>query len=82
MLRVVCLPGGTLTDTEAVHECHPRGRLRSSVSTLSALTVFVNNLDDDVVGLPYTFANDLELVGKAMCWMAESESENISVGQI
>lgn len=58
------------------------GGLDSSVARLSALTIFINNLSDDVVGMLIAFANGLELVGKAIYWKAESESKNISVGQI
>lgn len=47
-----------------------------------ALTVFINNSADDVAGMLITFANGLELAGKAICWKAGSESKNISVGQI
>lgn len=58
------------------------GGLDSNVARLFAPNIFINNLDDDIVGLLITFANGLELVGKAICWMAKSESKNISMGQI
>lgn len=62
----------------------PQGGLDSCGTKVlfSTLIIFISDLDDDAAGMIITLVNSLELVGKTICWMAESESKNISMNQI